>query len=197
MLVMTKADFARRIGVSDTRISQMIRERIIGPDALEGEGRGARIRVELAEAQIAERRHPGQALGNGLETKVAESAPVPSSEPGAAPDGSLARLLQEERLEAEKRRNRIAARDEALALGQLVSAEDMRAEMGRLAQAIEDENAGMLVDFATAIAGQFGLDQRDLLHLLRKVRNEKKAQAAERARTRATELPATAETELV
>ncbi|TIX53684.1 MAG: hypothetical protein E5V25_30945 [Mesorhizobium sp.] len=66
--------------------------------------------------------------------------------------------------------------------------------MTKMAQAIEDENAGMLADFASALAAEFKLPQRDVLHLLRKIRTEKKAGAAERARRRAAALPEFVET---
>jgi hypothetical protein len=51
----------------------------------------------------------------------------------------------------------------------------------------------MLADFASAVAGRFGLPQRDVLHLLREVRAEKKAAAAAVAREAAAALPPTVE----
>ncbi|MCY1562405.1 hypothetical protein D9M68_997950 [compost metagenome] len=51
----------------------------------------------------------------------------------------------------------------------------------------------MLADFAAAIAARFELPQRDVLHELRRVRTEKKAAEAERARERAKTLPETVE----
>src|ERR1044072_4900104 len=84
---MSKGDFAAAIGVSAGRVSQMIASGIIGRDALKGEGRGARIIADVAKRQIGERRHPGQAMGNGLLTDVetdelgdelSSTAPAPS-----------------------------------------------------------------------------------------------------------------------
>lgn len=198
MEVQAKGAFARTIGVSAGRISQMIAEGIIGADALEGTGRAAMIRVSVAKQQIAARRNPGQALANGLTTRV-HDAPSPAASQGTLElplAADLPRQLQEERLEAERRKNRIAAREEAQALGQLVPAEQVRAEIGRVLQAAENFNAGLVTDFATAIAGEYGLSQRDLVHLLRKVRTEKRAELAERARANAAAAPETTVTEI-
>ena len=180
---MSKSEFAAHIGVVPSRITKMIADEIIGADVV-GSGRAARVLVERAKQQIAARRNPGQALANGLTTKVHDAGPGPATlELPLASD--LPRQLQEERLENERRKNRIAAREEALALGQLVPAEQVRAEIGRVLQVSENFNAGLIADFASAIAGAYGLSQRDLVHLLRKVRSEKRAGMAERARTNA------------
>ncbi len=101
--------------------------------------------------------------------------------------------IQQERLESERRKNRIASVDEAVKLGQLVPADEARAEMMRLARQVDEENGAMLADFASAIAGRFSLPQRDVLHLLREVRNEKKAAAAKRASADLDETPETVE----
>jgi len=196
MEVLSKGDFAGAIGVTAGRVSQMIAAGIIGPEALDGEGRMARIRVDIARRQIAQRRHPGQALGNGLLTRVADAPEAPAADTPAPADGqNLAAQLQQQRLEAEQRKNRIAARDEAASNGQLVPADQVRAEMGRALQAMEDENAGMLADFAAAIAAGIADEslktQRDVLHCLRRIRTDKRAQAADRARARAQAAPET------
>lgn len=201
MDLQAKGEFARAIGVSPGRISQMITEGIIGADALEGTGRGARIRVAVAKLQIAARRNPGQALGNGLTTRVHDVQP--QAQPDRSPPAletlltsDLPRQLQEERLEGERRKNRIAAREEALALGQLVPADQVRAELGRVLQEAANFNAGLITDFATAIAGEYGLPQRDLLHMLRRVSNEKRAELAERLRANAAATAAVTTTEI-
>lgn len=185
MQVVSKGDFARMAGVSAGRVSQWIAEGKIGPDALEGEGRSAKIRVQTAMAQVNLRRDPGQAIGNGIGTRLFADPPEvdPKTVPPVLPSRSddVAYQIQQERLESERRKNRLASVAEAVELGQLVPAEDVRAEMMRLARQVDEENGAMLADFASAVAGRFGLPQRDVLHLLREVRNEKKAAAAKRA----------------
>src|SRR5690606_29955068 len=132
----------------------------------------------------------------GLATRLfpSEASPVSAgAKTPAMPDRSddVAYQIQQERLESERRKNRLATVDEAVKLGQLVPADEVRAEMTRLARQVDDENAAMLADFASSIAGKFGLPQRDVLHLLREVRNQKKASSARRAAALVDELPET------
>lgn len=203
MLVVSKGEFARMVQVSPGRVSQWIAEGKIGRDALQGEGRAAKIIVDRAIAQVRLRRDPGQSLGNGISTRLFDEPAEPvvrddRRERDAAPPlvdrgDDIALQIQQERLESERRKNRLASIDEAVKLGKLVPADDVRAEMTRLARQVDDENAAMLADFASAIAGQFGVQQRDVLHLLRQVRNEKKAAAARRASAMVEEVPETVE----
>lgn len=200
MQTLSKGDFAAHIGVTPGRVSQYIAAGMIGPDALDGSGRNARVIVAQAVEQIRRRRDIGQALGNGIATRL-EIDPVEQDAPAAASateqlprTPNVDDALKQERLQAERRRNRIAAEEDATRRGRLVDASQVRAEMTKMAQAIDDENAGMLADFASAVAAEFKLPQRDVLHLLRKVRTEKKAGAAERARRRAAALPEFVET---
>ncbi|RYE48330.1 MAG: hypothetical protein EOP24_07935 [Hyphomicrobiales bacterium] len=192
---MSKGDFAGEVGVSPGRISQYIAAGIIGPDALVGEGRSARIRVELAKQQIATRRHVGQGLGNGLLTKL-DQAPAETDEPTSPRlvSEDPAKLIQLERLEQERRRNRRETIEEAAALGRLVPADDMQREIARTAQKVVNTFAGMAPDIANAIAAKFGLPQRDVLHLVKQVMNDKRATAAQLERDAAGEMPATVET---
>lgn len=191
---LSKGEFAAEVGVSAARVSQWIAEGKIGPDCLVGEGRRARVIVEKAKEQVLLRRDPAQANGNGIGTRLFgredSGQEVPRTDfptPPRADD--VAAQLQQEKLDGERRRNRSAAREEAVALGQLVPTDQVRAEMTKLARQVDEENGAMLSDFAAATASRFGLAQRDVLHLLRQVRNEKKAAAAARARARAELLP--------
>jgi hypothetical protein len=199
MRLLSKGDFAREVGISPGRVSQLIAEGKIGPDALEGEGRSARIRVDAALEQMRLRRDVGQSLGNGLNTKVFVAAPAESPAtgdgPGFAPPRTddVAYQIQLERLRSERRKNELAAVDDAVRHGGLVPADDVRQRMLRLARQVDDANAAMLADFASAVAGRFGLPQRDVLHRLREVRAEKKAAAAAVAREAAAALPSTVE----
>lgn len=192
---MTKGDFAADIGVSAGRVSQYIAAGIIGPDALVGEGRNARILVEVARRQVASRRHVGQALGNGLLTKLeqAESTDETPAVPSLKTEDP-AKLIQLERLEQEKRRNRRETIEEAATLGRLVPADDMQREIARTAQKVVNTFAGMAPDIANAISAKFGLPQRDVLHLVKQVMNDKRATAAQLERNAASEMPATVET---
>ncbi|WP_141333537.1 hypothetical protein, partial [Sinorhizobium meliloti] len=73
--IMTKSAFAAHVGVSAGRISQYIAERKIFGDALEGEGRNAKIRASVAVEQLRKTLDPSQRFGaNGTATR---SAPAP------------------------------------------------------------------------------------------------------------------------
>ncbi|CAN7584809.1 hypothetical protein LJR016_004306 [Devosia sp. LjRoot16] len=191
---MSKGDFAGEVGVTPGRISQYIAAGIIGPDALVGEGRSARIRVELAKQQIAARRHVGQGLGNGLLTRLDQAEPTGDVPAPVLKTDDPAKLIQLERLEQEKRRNRRETIEEAATLGRLVPADDMQREIARTAQKVVNTFAGMAPDIANAIAAKFGLPQRDVLHLVKQVMNDKRATAAQLERNAAGEMPATVET---
>ncbi len=189
---MTKSAFAEHIGVSPARISQMIKEGIIGADALVGEGRAARIESDLAKSQIAERRHVGQALGNGLTTRLgaegSAQAPLPNL-------GERLPTTQEqiaiERLEQERRKNRQAAIDEKVANGSLIAVEDFEREIGRIGQDLVNEFTGMIPDIANAIAAKFEVPQRDVMHVVRQVMTDKRRKSAEKKQAKAAQLPET------
>ncbi|MNL37528.1 hypothetical protein D3C87_1596780 [compost metagenome] len=135
-------------------------------------------------------------MGNGLGTRLdfGPSEPQKPDEPERPQKrDDVAHQIQLERLEQEKRRNRRETIDEQERLGTLVPAGEVRAQMTRLAQQVDEANGAMLADFAAAIAARFELPQRDVLHELRRVRTEKKAAEAERARERAKTLPETVE----
>lgn len=194
MDTMSKGEFASHIGVSAGRISQYIASGHIGADALIGEGRSARVNVDLAVEQIRARRDIGQSLGNGLTTRL-DPEPEPSAQQASPVLGrkSVDEEIKAARLESDRRKNRLAAVDEAQRLAQLVPVPELRRQLTTLATKMDEEAAGMLADFATAIAADFHLAQRDVLHLLRRVRNEKKAGVAARAKAAAGALPETIE----
>jgi hypothetical protein len=200
---LSKVEFAAHIGVTKGRISQMIASGIIGRDAMQGEGRSARIVVEKAVEQIRTRRHVGQALGNGLGTRLDEVV-TPAAEPATteqkAPTLTLltkpddtASLIQLERLEQERRKNRQAERDEAIANGKLVAGEELQRRVAKASQTVVNTFSGMAPDIANAIAAKFELPQRDVLHLVRHVMREKRLGAATALKTEAETMPETVE----
>ena len=190
---MSKSEFALHIGVSPGRITQYISAGIIGPDALVGEGRTARIDVDRAKAQISTRRHVGQALGNGLTTRVSATTPQLPDTQLSPRDPDTAELIQLERLEQERRKNRQASIDEARMLGQLVPADDMQRALAASVQKLVNTFTGMAPDIANAIAAKFGVPQRDVLHLVKLVIGEKRVIAAQLERDAATAMPETVE----
>lgn len=190
---MSKGDFAAHIGVTPGRVSQMITSGMIGADALVGAGRYARIKVEMAVAQIRGRRDVGQALGNGLGTRLSDT-PTQQADAKLLPrDPDTTELIALERLASERRRNRLAEIEEAERMGRLVPAEDMQREVGKVAQRLVNTFTGMVPDIANAIAAEYSLPARDLVHLIRRVMNEKRADAAQELGATAAEMPDTVE----
>jgi hypothetical protein len=204
---MSKGDFARHINVTPGRVSQYIAAGTIGPDALDGVGRSAKIRVAAAIEQIRQRRDIGQALGNGLSTRLdldetdeaADAGDLFPAGVGRPADDRSTRPttvddeIKQERLQSERRRNRVAAQEEAVRLGQLVEAAKVKAAVAKEMVAQREAFLAMLADCATEIHSKYGVPQRDCLHLLRKVVTDGMGKFAERQRRLAAGLPETAD----
>lgn len=206
--IASKSEFARMIGVSPARITQMISEGLIGRDALVGEGRTAKVDVRRATAQIRSRRDIGQALGNGLGTRLDAEEPnddqqdddLSNSGPRLQAVGSSLRststedLIKLERLAAERRRNRLAEEEDAKRRGELMDAAQVRQAMSRLASRQLQIFEGGLADMAAALAAKFELPQRDILHELKRGFAAVRKMASEREAERASGLPELVET---
>ncbi|MFL9824361.1 hypothetical protein [Rhodoplanes sp. SY1] len=205
--VISKGAFAQLIGVSAGRVSQYIREGKLDGAALVGEGRGAGIRVAVAQEQLRRRLDIGQRLGNGIGTRLAPPAaatdataapadvlpfaapPAPPTAPVGSAVDPIDERIRQAKLEGIERENRKRAEEEAARAGRYVLADQTRAEMVRLARDMLTVFEGALVDLATAIAARHQLQQRDVLHALRAEFRTIRAKAAAAARARAAELP--------
>lgn len=190
--VVSKGEFARRRGVSPGRVSQWIAAGQIAGAAIVGEGRAAQIRESVAIEQLRAKLDPMQMAGNGLSTSlkpaaaVARQAPLPAgadvlpfgpaptaTAPGVPPpatptageaiEDEIKRLRRDQLLRAERE----AQRQEAIAAGQLTDAGAAKAAAARETARLVTMFEGSLSNFATAIAAEFKLPQRDVLHLLR------------------------------
>lgn len=191
----SKGEFARLINVSAGRISQMIAEGKIGPEALEGEGRNARIRVDVARRQIADRTDIGQRLGNGLDTQLelrpAEVAAPIRPAPAPAAVDPMAEAIKRERLRGLQMANARAAEDRLAEQGRYVRADQAQAAMTKLVAAVLSSFEGGLADMAGAIATAHKLPTRDVLHELRTAFREVRVKAAEAARRELAGTPRT------
>jgi hypothetical protein len=199
--VVSKGKFAELLGVSAARVSQYLSEGKIKADALEGEGRNAKIRVELAKAQLRGELDIGQRFGNGIGTRldpVLPLTPAPIDQPAApmaalpaapTPD-PIEAALKRAKLEQAERANREAAMKEAAATGRYVPADDMRRELGRALREQVIIFEGMLTEFANAIASRCQIPQRDVLHVLRNEFRAGRERAAARSRSDAESKPA-------
>lgn len=203
---MSKGDFAAHIGVSPGRVSQYIAEGKIRGDALEGEGRRARIRTAVAIQQIQRTLDPNQRFGaNGTALRFAppavpmtvksgvglplpdppERSIPPSSQPRDLPVDEMGELrLRQERVKAER-----LEREDLLDVGKYMLTDDVRREM---AKAIASAYAVMeqgLQDMSGALAEQFGIPQRDALHALVKAFRTVRENATAAFKAHITELP--------
>jgi len=212
--IVTKGQFAELIGVSAGRVSQMIAEGKIGPEALDGEGRSAKIRVETARAQLRERTDLGQRLGNGLTTRLdgalsivadaplidrfAEDAPrlagveetyriLPTPQP--SPTDPVADRLKQLKLNDAERRERQALEDDLARRGVYIRADHSRAALLGVAQTMLNVFDGSVADLAQALATEFEIPQRDLAHVLRREFRALRSRAADAARKKAGEMP--------
>lgn len=202
----SKGEFARRRNVSPGRVSQWLSEGKISGEAIEGEGRNARIRESVALRQLKRALEPMQMTGNGLSTRLAAPiAPPADATPPAAPGApqttpatpdSVEEKIKFARLELLARQNREKAREEAVRSGSLTDIEIATKVAGREAARLISLFEGALSNFATAIAAEFKLPQRDVLHRLRGEFRNFRAGAAAGARAAATAMPATVEVEL-
>lgn len=182
--IVSKGDFARLAGVSAARVSQYISQGQIGPEAMVGEGRAARIRVDVAMRHLRDRLDVGQRLANGLGTRIevpAGQGELPSAaakvdSPPVIASAATAPLSREpsveDQLKAEKLwraqadRRRIE-REERAGRGLYTRTEDAGKAMKKLAGDLLAGFEGGLDGMARAIAARFELPQRDVLHLMR------------------------------
>lgn len=186
--VVSKGEFARRCNVTAGRVSQWISQGKIHGKALVGEGRAARINEAVAKQQLARRLDVGQRMGNGLGTNL---KPLESSPIATPVTDTVADLIQSEKLEQLRRANREGARQEAIAAGLLTDAVSVRQVVGREVARLVSSFDGGLANFASAIAAQFKLPQRDVLHLLRAEFRKWRATEAEAAQSSAEIQPET------
>ncbi|MEN5277322.1 hypothetical protein ABE527_10255 [Brucella sp. TWI432] len=194
---MTKGEFARLINVTPGRVSQYIASGQIGPDALDGTGRSARIIVDKARRHLSGRLDVAQRVGlNGIGTRVASSEEAKSElDLSSAPTVTLPRTdavadqIALEKLEQAKMQTARARREEALAEGRYIFADDAKAEITRAVAMAYRVMEGGLADMATYLAGKFEVPQRDILHHLQKSFRDVRARAAQGFREAAENEP--------
>lgn len=215
--VISKGEFARRRNVTPGRVSQWLSEGKIFGAAIVGEGRAAMIRESVACQQLKVKLDPMQMTANGLSTKLDFAPPAPATSsgdvlpfptpasppPGGVPPAppssavdSVEEKIKRQRLEQLERQNREGARQEAISAGLLTDAAAARAQVGRAVAQLVTTFEGALSEFATTIAAEFKLPQRDVLHLLRTKFREVRAAAAGEIRNQAEIMPQLVDHEL-
>lgn len=186
--IMTKSAFAAHVGVSAGRISQYIAERKIFGDALEGEGRNAKIRASVAVEQLRKTLDPSQRFGaNGAATR---SAPVASELSFDGPEKPKAPLkptvivdpfideVAAEKLKQQKITTARMEREEALELGRYMLTDDARREMVKAVAEAFKVMEQAIPEMAKAIAAQFSVSTHDATHVLLKAFRDHRAKKA-------------------
>ncbi|MDX0425157.1 hypothetical protein [Sinorhizobium medicae] len=186
--IMTKSAFAAHVGVSAGRISQYIAERKIFGDALEGEGRNAKIRASVAVEQLRKTLDPSQRFGaNGAATR---SAPVASELSFDGPEKPKAPVkptviadpfideVAAEKLKQQKITTARMEREEALELGRYMLTDDARREMVKAVAEAFKVMEQAIPEMAKAIAAQFSMLTHDATHVLLKAFRDHRAKKA-------------------
>lgn len=206
---LSQAKFADHMGVTRAAVSQWKAKDILRDDAFTLPGKKGKLIVAVAVDQVRRNRNIGQSLGNGIETRTStdaapqqhdganEVAPIlpvsdASEPPTIAPPepkrDTVEDQLKRARLEEQHRKNRMGAAEEARQQGKLMSSEDAREQMARVAVMMLQIFEGSLTDFAASIASQFSVPQRDVLHLLKNEFRQVRQSATQKERARLASL---------
>ncbi|KQY20776.1 hypothetical protein [Rhizobium sp. Root483D2] len=187
---MSKGDFAAHIRVSPGRISQYITEGKLTGDALDGEGRKARIRTAVALQQLSRTLDPAQRFGaNGAATIApVMSVTKPQTAPSAAPDPVVDEIAQE-RLKQQRLKTAREQRDEDLSTGRYMLTDAARRETGRAVSEAFKVMDQAIQEMAKTMAAQFGVPQRDALLALHKAMRDTRAKQAAAFREVADQMP--------
>lgn len=199
--IVPKHEFARLINVSRARVSQYVSTGQIHGPALKGEGRSARIVVDVARQQLRRVLDTAHAVGNGLETRLGAS---PAQTPAAPPPraivdedltGSSGDLLSDaikaEKLKEIRAKNRRQEEEERLRRGTYVLATDAARSLRKVVDSMVQVFDGMLNEMASESVAHPGIPHRDLLHLFRTKARKIRADGEIEAKRRALELAPT------
>ncbi len=208
--IVTKGRFAEICNVTAGRVSQWISEGKITADALTGSGRSARIVVSIAQQQLRGRLDATQRFGgNGIGTRLAATPPPPPpprptigeappllfEQPPPPPQlpafDPIEDQIKREKLLQERAKSRRMLEEERERLGRYVLAADVERSMGQIAAQMIAKFSGVLPDMASALAAEFGITQRDVLHRLRAVFDDFRSRTADALDTAADAMPPT------
>ncbi|GLK71701.1 hypothetical protein KHC23_13000 [Ancylobacter dichloromethanicus] len=194
--VVSKGQFAQLANVSAGRVSQWIAEGKLSGGALVGEGRAARIRVSVAQSQLRARIDVGQRFGNGINTKLTATAETSPAVPSAPAIDPIEERIKQAKLREIEFKNRESAEKEFARKGLFILAKDASDQMAAIVGAMLNVFEGALPDLAAAIASQFHIPQRDVLHLLRREVRAIRERAALAARKKMESLPGDLQVEI-
>jgi hypothetical protein len=177
MTVVSKAEFAELMNVSRQRVSQWLSARQIDCEALVGEGRSARINVEVAKEQLSDRLSVSQHLGaNGKALLNGGASPI---------DGDI----KSARLRQLVLSNERASADAALRAGIYVKADDVRQQFGAVASRLMTSFESAFMPMANSIVAAKAQTPNEVLRALRAAWLEVRAKAAKAQGEEALAIP--------
>lgn len=193
--IVSKSEFAAACNVTASAVANWISRGKIGREALVGDGRGARIKFDVAMGQLNERLDPSQRFGlNGISTKLDDSPAPPQASSGRQPSARPAAQPSEPSVEDQIKREKLlqaqlatsrAKEQDRLSRGVYILAADARDDAARAAAQLVAAFEGAIPDLAAALAAKWQLPARDVTHLLRaefrKIRARVAAEFAELA----------------
>lgn len=181
--IVTKGEFSKLCNVTPGRVSQWISEGKISGEALVGTGRLAKIKVAVAQAQLKQKLDVSQSLGNGVTTKLDSAAPaMPAGE-------SVEDKIKAQKLEQVRYQNRKLQEEERARTGVYMRSDLAQAEIARAGGLVLKVVEGGLNDMATAVAAQFDIPQRDVLHVLKMEIRNIRSSATDSLRHSAANMP--------
>ena len=162
-----KGEFAVLRGVTPGRVSQWIAAGQISGDALVGEGRDARIDVEIASQQLGVTLDPVQLNAQARQIPVvtaapAVSAPVLPPQMNDAQQRSLVARAEKDEIAARK-----AKREEEAARGLYVLTEDATSAFNRTLISVLESLDESIPGFAEALAAEMKIDPKPAVAVLR------------------------------
>ena len=100
------AEFARLRGVHRSQVTRYVKDGKISGEALVPSGRGVKIRVEIAMAQLRERLDIGQQIGNGIDARTSIVPDAMCERSASRSGGSLFAEADDMSVEAQIKRER-------------------------------------------------------------------------------------------
>ncbi len=190
--VISKSAFAGLCGVSNARVSQWLADGKLSGEAIVGHGYRARIRVDVARAQLRERLNITQRLATGRAKLDGEHGGKRQDATVHLGDGIAPPIeedIKAERLAQLRHFNQRAAEEAALRAGAYVKATDARQQFGNIAARMMSTFEASFVQIANAIVASRAQTPRDVLRAMRSTWREVRAQAAKAQGDEALALP--------
>jgi DNA-binding transcriptional regulator YdaS (Cro superfamily) len=187
--IVTKTAFASICGVSAARVSQWLSDGKLSGEAIVGHGHRARIRVDVARAQLKQRLNITQRLATGRARLDGQAGTVGEAQP-------IEEDIKAERLAQLRHFNQRASEDAALRAGAYVKTADVRQQFGAVAARLMSAFEASFMPIANAIVAAKAQTPQDVLRTMRSTWREVRAQAAKTQGEEAITMPPLVEEEV-